>query len=178
MFSRRLPPIAAQSALSALFGARPGAAPNVIDLTDSNPTALALGPPGTALASALAEQACGCYALEPLGLSAAREVLSRDWLDRGCRVEPSDLMLTASTSEAYAILFKLLGDPGDEILVPQPSYPLFQVLCELEGLTLRGYRLGYDGAWHIDFDSVRAQIGARTRALVVVSPNNPTGSFL
>ena len=87
-------------------------------------------------------------------------------------------MLTASTSEAYAYLFKLLTNPGDEVLVPRPSYPLFEFLAGLESTVLKHYPLRYDGAWHIDFDALESAVTARTRAVVVVNPNNPTGSFL
>lgn len=87
-------------------------------------------------------------------------------------------MLTASTSEAYAYLFKLLADPGDEILTPRPSYPLFEYLAALESVKVRQYPLRYDGAWHLDFAELERAVSARTRAIVVVNPNNPTGSFV
>jgi len=93
-------------------------------------------------------------------------------------VHPDQILLTASTSEAYAYLFKLLCDPGDEILTPRPSYPLFEFLAALESVRIRQYPLRYDGAWHIDFAALQAAITPRTRAIVVVNPNNPTGSFL
>lgn len=93
-------------------------------------------------------------------------------------MDPSRILLTASTSEAYAYLFKLLADPGDEILTPRPSYPLFEYLAALESVAVRQYPLRYDGAWHIDFDALERSITPRTRAIVVVNPNNPTGSFL
>jgi aspartate/methionine/tyrosine aminotransferase len=88
------------------------------------------------------------------------------------------VVLTASTSEAYAFLFKLLCDPGDEVLVPSPSYPLFEHLARLESVRAVPYRLAYDGAWHVDLPSVRAAVSSRSRAIVAVSPNNPTGSYL
>ncbi len=87
-------------------------------------------------------------------------------------------MLTASTSEAYAYLFKLLTNPGDEVLVPRPSYPLFEFLAAMESVAVKQYSLRYDGAWHIDFDALELAVTPRTRAVVVVNPNNPTGSFL
>src|SRR6185369_11737728 len=86
--------------------------------------------------------------------------------------------LTASTSEAYSYLFKLLADPGDEILVPRPSYPLFDYLAAMESVCVRQYPLRYDGVWHIDFEALADAITPRTRAIVVVNPNNPTGSYL
>jgi alanine-synthesizing transaminase len=87
-------------------------------------------------------------------------------------------LLTASTSEAYAYLFKLLANPGDEILAPRPSYPLFEFLAGLESVNIRQYPLRYDGVWHVDFDALEQAITPRTRGIVVVNPNNPTGSFL
>jgi hypothetical protein len=87
-------------------------------------------------------------------------------------------VLTASTSEAYALLFKLLCNPGDAVLVPQPSYPLFDLLTRLEGVAARPYRLEYHGTWSIDRSSLGAALNARTRAILIVSPNNPTGSML
>jgi len=108
----------------------------------------------------------------------ARQALAKDWRARGHQVRPEDICLMASTSEAYSILFKLLCDPGDEVLIPEPSYPLFEVLAALEGVKAVGYQLEYDGAWHVNFESLRAKLSARSRAIVVVSPNNPTGSYL
>jgi aspartate/methionine/tyrosine aminotransferase len=87
-------------------------------------------------------------------------------------------LLTASTSEAYSYLFKLLCDPGDEILSPRPSYPLFEFLAGLESVRVVQYPLRYDGVWHIDFEALEQAVTPRTRAIVVVNPNNPTGSFL
>ncbi len=88
------------------------------------------------------------------------------------------MLLTTGTSEAYALLFKLLCDPGDEILAPLPSYPLFEYLASLESIRIVPYRLRYDGSWFVDFASLREAISDRTRAILVVNPNNPTGSFL
>ena len=88
------------------------------------------------------------------------------------------MILTASTSEAYAYLFKLLTDPGDEVLVPRPSYPLFEYLAAMESVAVKPYPLRYDGAWHIDFAELEKAAGPRTRAIAIVNPNNPTGSYL
>jgi aspartate/methionine/tyrosine aminotransferase len=93
-------------------------------------------------------------------------------------LEPDRVVLTASTSEAYAFLLKLLCDPGDEILVPRPGYPLFEYLAALESVGVRGYPLEHDGAWHLDLPALRAAVSPRTRAVVVVSPGNPTGAYL
>lgn len=130
------------------------------------------------MGAALAKKRIGEYAPHPLGLGSARQTLARNWLARGLAVDPDDIVLTASTSEAYGLLFKLFCDPGDEVLVPEPSYPLFDVLARLEGVRAVPYRHEYDGAWYVDLDSLRARRSARTRAIVAVSPNNPTGAFL
>ena len=96
----------------------------------------------------------------------------------GGKVDAARILLTASTSEAYALLFKLLADPGDEVLVPRPSYPLFDFLAALESVQVVEYPLVYHGSWAVDFDALARKITPRTRAVVVVNPNNPTGSYL
>jgi hypothetical protein len=93
-------------------------------------------------------------------------------------VDPSRILLTASTSEAYAYLFKLLADPNDEVLAPRPSYPLFEYLANMESLKVRQYRLAYHAGWSIDLDAVAAEMSQRTRAVMLVNPNNPTGSYV
>jgi alanine-synthesizing transaminase len=127
---------------------------------------------------ALATSASLRYEPAPFGIRSAREAVARDLTAHGPPVDPSRVVLTASTSEAYAFLFKLLADPGDEILIPAPSYPLFEHLARLESVRAVPYRLAYDGAWHLDLQAVKAAVSDRTRAIVVVSPNNPTGSYL
>ena len=144
------------------------------DLTGTNPTSAGIRYPEelvSVLERAQAESLV--YAPEPFGLGAAREAVSRL---TGAAIE--DTLLTASSSEAYGFLFKLLCDPGDAVLVPAPSYPLFEHLAELEGVQALPYRLAYDGAWHVDLDSVRRAVTPDVRAIIVVSPNNPTGQYL
>ncbi len=104
--------------------------------------------------------------------------MARDYERQGVRVDAGRVVLTASTSEAYSLLFKLLAEAGDEVLVPRPSYPLFEHLTRLDLVTAIPYHLEYHGAWSIDLPSVERAISARTRALLLVSPNNPTGSFV
>lgn len=147
---------------------------NVLDLTESNPTRAGLEYPAQEILAAFGDPRALQYEPEPRGLLSAREAVSKYYPD----VPPSRILLTASTSEAYAYLFKLLCDPGDEILSPRPSYPLFEFLAGLESVRVVQYPLRYDGAWHIDFDALQRAITPRTRAIVVVNPNNPTGSFL
>src|SRR5207249_1664542 len=101
-----------------------------------------------------------------------------DYARRGLAVDPERVRLTASTSEAYAFLFKLLCEPGDEVLVPRPSYPLFDYLAGLESVRVVPYPLAYQDEWRIDLEALATAVGERTRAVVVVSPNNPTGSVL
>ena len=117
------------------------------------------------------------YAPQSLGLAVAREAVAADYARRGSRVDPAQVVLSASSSEAYSWLFKLLCNPGEAVLVPQPSYPLFEHLTRLEAVQAIPYHLRYHGRWEIDFDSVNAA-PSHVRALLLVSPNNPTGSFV
>ena len=161
----------------ALARAREASRP-VLDLTESNPTHAALPYAREAILEALARPPSLVYEPASFGLSSAREAIAHDLSTHGPAVDASCVVLTASTSEAYAFAFKLLCDPGDEVLVPVPSYPLFEHLARLEGVRAVPYRLAYDGAWHVDLDSVRTETTPRTRAIVAVTPNNPTGSYL
>jgi alanine-synthesizing transaminase len=149
----------------------------VLDLTLTNPTQAGLGPPPDVLAGLAASEGLR-YEPDPFGLYAAREAVAADYVRRGVAVSPERVLLTASTSEAYGCLFKLLCDPGDEVLVPRPSYPLFDYLAGLESVTTAAYPLVYAGEWHLDLEGLAQAVGPRTRAVVVVSPHNPTGSFL
>lgn len=150
----------------------------MLDLTESNPTRAGFTYPSVEILSGLADPRGLRYEPTPQGLLRAREAVAEHYAARGVAVTPERILLTASTSEAYAYLFKLLADPEDQILSPRPSYPLFEFLAALESVEVRQYPLRYDGAWHIDFHALEAAITARTRAIVVVNPNNPTGSFL
>jgi hypothetical protein len=147
------------------------------DLTESNPTRVGLDYPGRLL-EALSQPAGLVYAPEPFGLPSARDAVVGDFRRRGMSVSRDRVVLTASTSDAYSMLFKLLCDPGDEVLVPAPSYPLFEYLATLDSVRPRPYQLEYHGAWSLDLDGLRRATTERTRAVIVVSPNNPTGSYL
>lgn len=177
MFSSRLPAALAPNAITRAAAALRARGIPLLDLTETNPTAVGLAYPADIL-SPLAGAAAERYAPDPLGLASAREAVAKEYERTGTRVNPGQVMLTASTSEAYALLFKLLCDPDDNVLVPQPSYPLFESLTALEAVRARPYRLDYHGSWAIDRDSVQRALTARTRAVLVVSPNNPTGSLL
>jgi len=151
---------------------------DLLDLTVGNPTTAGLPYDERAILDALGDRRALVYAPEPLGLRSAREAVARDWRARGVPIDASRIALTASTSEAYAVLFKVLCDPGDEILVPAPSYPLLGFLAAFESVTLRPYPLVHAGRWHVDLGALREAVTPRTKAIVVVNPNNPTGSYL
>jgi alanine-synthesizing transaminase len=149
----------------------------VLDLTESNPTRAGI-PFAPGILEALRDPRSAAYEPAPFGSATARAAVARTYEEAGLEVDPSSVVLTASTSEAYAFLFKLLCDGGDEVLVPQPSYPLLEHLARIEGVRLVPYSLLYDGEWHVDVASARGAVSDRTRAIVVVHPNNPTGSYL
>lgn len=174
MFSSRLDWTTRLNPIAELLAAKRAAGVEVLDLTQSNPTQAGIEYPPD-LTAALSDPASIRYEPEPFGLPFAREAVAEYY--RGA-VDPSRILLTASTSEAYAYLFKLLCDPGDEILIPRPSYPLFEYLAKLESVNVKQYPLFYDHGWHIDMAALRSAITPRTRSIVTVHPNNPTGSFL
>lgn len=178
MFSSRLKFDSRLNPLSLLLEEKRRASANVLDLTGSNPTRAGFIYPEREILDAFSDSAALRYEPSPRGLLSAREAVSRYYAQCGRDVPASRIVLTASTSEAYAYLFKLLADPGGEVLVPRPSYPLFEFLARMESVCVKQYSLRYDGAWHIDFDSLARAVSERTRALVVVNPNNPTGSFV
>lgn len=150
----------------------------LLDLTISNPTQVFPDYPHEEIRRAYAGIGDFSYQPDPLGLETARQALAQWYLTQRIAMSPTQLLLTASSSEAYALLFKVLCDPQDEILAPIPSYPLFEFLAALESVRMVPYRLLYDGAWFIDFADLRNRISSRTRAIIIVNPNNPAGSFL
>jgi alanine-synthesizing transaminase len=178
MFSRRTLHESEQNELSLAVRARRAAGLPVCDLTQSNPTLTDLPYDRARLLAALGDPRALIYEPASFGLPSARVAVQELQRTAGFEVPPEHIVLTSSTSEAYAFLFKVLCDPGDEVLMPQPSYPLFEHLASLESVSAVPYALAYDGAWHVDFDSLTRALGPRTRAIVLVSPNNPTGSFL
>jgi hypothetical protein len=150
----------------------------VLDLTESNPTRAGFDYPSERILSALSQPASLRYEPDPRGHDSARQAICRYYQQRGAEISERQLVLTCSTSEAYAHLFRSLGDPGDNFLVPHPSYPLFEYLASLESVRLRPYRLACHGRWEIDLDSLRKAIDSSTRAILMVNPNNPTGSYI
>lgn len=188
MFSKRATWDLQPNALSAALAARRQRGEPVVDLMESNPTRAGLSYPDD-LWRALGQVEASVYRPQPLGLPSAREAVAGYYGERGPGVPAERILLTASTSEAYAYLIKLLADPGDQILVPRPSYPLFEYLGGLEGVQVGTYPLRYGPPcygtrqsgverWHIDADRLAAAVGPRTRAVIAVNPNNPTGSYV
>jgi aspartate/methionine/tyrosine aminotransferase len=178
VFSSRLNWSLRPNRLSTLLEEKRAAGADLLDLTESNPTRAGFAYPQAEILAALADADALRYHPSPRGLDSARKAVDGYYRDRGTKIDIENILLTASTSEAYAYLFKLLANPGDEILAPRPSYPLFEFLADLESVRIRQYPLRYDGVWHVDFDALEQAITQRTRAIVVVNPNNPTGSFL
>jgi alanine-synthesizing transaminase len=146
------------------------------DLTASNPTRCGFEY-DPALLAALADPLALDYVPQPRGSLRARQAVCRYYADHGIALDPAQIVLTTSTSEAYSFLFRLLCDPDSEILVPQPGYPLFDFLAALDDVRLIAAPLVYDHGWQIDPEGFRRAITSRTRAIVLVHPNNPTGHF-
>ena len=149
----------------------------LVDLTESNPTRAGLDYPPDLLAP-LAHRRGLAYEPNPFGLLDARRAVARDFERRGMTISADRIVLSSSTSEAYSLLFKVLTDARDEVLVPRPSYPLFDHLTRLDEVAAAPYDLEYHEGWTIDVASVERAVTSRTRALVLVNPNNPTGSFV
>lgn len=175
MFSRRTAWEQETGHLAGMLARRNSSGLPTLDLTRSNPTEAGFPVPSEMLRE-LSRDEVGRYDPDPLGMVTAREAVAAYYADHGAKVAIEDVVLTASTSEAYSYLFHLLCDPGDEILVAEPSYPLFDLLADLADVRLRAYRLFYDHGWSIDFASLEEAITPRTRAVVLVHPNNPTGN--
>ncbi len=177
MFSSRFPRDFQPNRLTLAVAAARRAGTPVIDLTVSNPTEAGFQY-SPEIVRAFDDTRSLRYEPAPAGLPEARAAVAQYYAARGVPIEPDRVLLTASTSEAYAYLFKLLADPGDHVLVPRPSYPLFDCLAAMESIELRSYPLSYHGRWTIDMDALAALLTDRTRAIILVNPNNPTGSFL
>jgi aspartate/methionine/tyrosine aminotransferase len=176
-FSRRTRWDRSPNPLAAKLEALRHAGADLIDLTESNPTHCGFDYPADLL-RALASPPALQYDPDPRGLPDAREAVARHLGRYGGQLGPDELLLCASTSEAYGFLFKLLCDPDDSVLVPRPSYPLFDFLTGFEAVRPSAYALHFDGGWRFDTDEVLRASDGRTRAVLVVSPANPTGHFL
>jgi alanine-synthesizing transaminase len=177
MFSSRFHWDTRPNRLTQAIAATRATGARILDLTESNPTHAGLHYPAE-IVRAFEDARMLAYEPVPAGTPAAREAVSAWYSARGHAVPVEHILLTASTSEAYAYLFKLLTNPGDEVLVPRPSYPLFEFLADMESVAVRQYPLVYHGGWSIDLHVLEAAITPRTRAIVLVNPNNPTGSYV
>ena len=177
MFSQRVPADLHTNRLSDAVARLRHSGQPFIDLTESNPTRAEFAYADDLLAS-LGDPRGLAYAPDALGVLSARAAVSDDFARRGVRISADRIMLTVSTSDAYSVLFKLLCDPGDDVLIPQPSYPLFEHLTRLDSVVPIPYRLEYHGRWSIDMASVSDALTPRTRAILLVNPNNPTGSVV
>jgi len=175
MFSRRTEWNLAHNRLTIAHQEAISSGSKIIDLTISNPTRAGIEYDESAILSALANPKALDYDPQPKGLRSAREAVVRYYASI---VDPESLILTTSTSEGYSYVFRLLCNPGDEILVPKPSYPLFDFLADLQDVKLVPYSLIYDHGWQIDFHSLEAGLTKNSRAIVLVHPNNPTGSYI
>jgi alanine-synthesizing transaminase len=176
VFSRRTAWSVVPNRIAVALGERLRSGKPLLDLTETNPTRVGLPMPEREIREALADARALRYEPTALGHPTARAAVSAY---HGGAIPPEQVVLTASTSEAYAMLFKLLGDPGDRILVPVPSYPLFEYLAGLENVETVPYPCHYvDGGWFVDLAALDARLDDRTRAILVVSPNNPTGAML
>ncbi|OGQ96676.1 MAG: hypothetical protein A2521_07415 [Deltaproteobacteria bacterium RIFOXYD12_FULL_57_12] len=180
IFSSRLRPHLDTAPLADLLATMRAAGRDILDLTEANPTRSGFCYDEAAILGAVSRPALLEYEPDPRGNLAARRAVCEYYRQHGRQVAPESVFLVASTSEAYGYVGKLLGDPGDEILVPQPSYPLFESLFALEALRPVPYLLRHQAGsgWEIDLEYLRNQVSTRTKAIVVVNPNNPTGSFL
>ena len=150
----------------------------ILDLTISNPTRAGIVYDRAAIMDSLGSERVLDYDPQPKGLLPAREAVAKYYVERGEAVDAEHLFLTSGTSEGYSYLFRLLANPEDEILIPAPSYPLFEFLADLEDVRLVSYPLLYDHSWQMDFHSLTSAITQRSRAIVLLNPNNPTGSYV
>ena len=177
MFAKRTNWNLESNRLSAALAAHRAAAKPLIDLTVSNPTECGFRCEEEAILRALQNPAALKYDPNPRGLVAARSAVAQYYAERGALVLIDDIFLTTSTSEAYSFVFRTLCDPQDELLIPEPSYPLFEFLADIQDVRLVRYPLLYDHGWQIDFHALEQAITPRTRGVIVVHPNNPTGQF-
>jgi alanine-synthesizing transaminase len=150
----------------------------ILDLTESNPTRCGFALNAEEILAPLGDPRALTYEPDPRGLLVAREAVAQYYSEKGVALNPEQIFLTASTSEAYSFVFRLLANPGDGILAPQPSYPLFDFLGELNDVEVLPYPLVYDDGWQVDLEALASRWNSRARAVMVVHPNNPTGSYI
>lgn len=177
MFAKRTNWNMTPNRLSVALAAHRAAGKALLDLTVSNPTECGFEYDGEAILDALRNPAALSYEPNPKGLESARRAVAGYYAEREEKISAEDIFLTTSTSEAYSYVFRTLCDPGDELLIPSPSYPLFDFLAEIQDVSLARYPLIHDHGWQIDFHALEQAITPRTRGVIVVHPNNPTGHF-
>ena len=177
MFSERTNWNLEPNRLSRALAEHRAAGKRLFDLTAWNPTECGFAYEQTEILREFANPAALRYEPNPKGMLIAREAVAAYCADWGKGVSPEDVILTASTSEAYSYVFRTLCNPDDEILIPAPSYPLFEFLAQIQDVKLKRYPLVYDHGWQMDFHALEQAITPRTRGVVVVNPNNPTGHF-
>jgi alanine-synthesizing transaminase len=177
MFAKRTDWDLTPNRLSEALAAHRAAGNPLFDLTVSNPTECGFRYEKAEILQALSNPGALSYEPNPKGLELARRAVAGYYADRGDNVPVEDIFLTTSTSEAYSYVFQMLCNPGDEVLIPSPSYPLFDFLAEIHDVKLVRYPLLYDHGWQIDFHALEQAITPRTRGVIVVHPNNPTGHF-
>jgi aspartate/methionine/tyrosine aminotransferase len=151
---------------------------SIFDLSSSNPTTCEFSVDESAILQAFADPAALRYSPDPRGLPGARASVVDYYAQLGAEILPREIFLTTGTSEAYSFIFRALCNPGDEVLIPTPSYPLLDFLADIHDVRLARYSLVYDHGWQMDFNSLERAIGPRTRAAIVVNPNNPTGNYV
>ena len=151
---------------------------SILDMTESNPTRCGLAMEAEEILAPLQNPRALAYEPDPRGLRVAREAVAQYYAERGVQLDPDQIFLTSSTSEAYSFVFRLLANPGDSILAPQPSYPLFDFLGALNDVNVLPYPLIYDDGWQVDLPALDSGWDSRSRGVLVVHPNNPTGSYL
>jgi alanine-synthesizing transaminase len=178
MFARRTNWNLTPNRLSEALAAHRAAGKALLDLTVSNPTECGFEYDSDAILDALRNPAALTYEPNPRGMEPARRAVAGYYADRNASVSVGDIFLTTSTSEAYSYVFRTLCDPGEELLIPSPSYPLFDFLADIQDVGLVPYPLLYDHGWQIDFHALEQAITPRTRGVIVVHPNNPTGHFV
>ena len=177
-FSKRINWTIVPNSIAQELEKRRRAGKSVLDLTESNPTRCAFRYLKPEILKALTHPKNLIYEPDPRGLFEAREAICQYYAGHGVKVTPGQIFLTASTSEAYNFVFRLMTDPGDQVLIPRPSYPLFEYLLSLNDLKRNHYSLIYAERWAIDIASLQAAASSQTRGIVLVNPNNPTGNFV
>src|SRR6202142_54850 len=177
MFAQRTKWNLAPNRLSQTLASHKANGQSVIDLTASNPTEAGFSYDGQSIRDALSQPDALKYQPDPQGLPVARRAFAQYYSTRGTDVSIDRIVLTTSTSEAYSFVFRMLCNPGDEILVPAPSYPLLDFLADIQDVKLLPYLLFYEHEWQIDFQALKQAVTPRSRGVIVVHPNNPTGHF-